>query len=453
MPRVVILGSGWGALSMLRKLHTDKMQVTVVSPRNYFLMTPLLASTTVGTVSQRSIVEPIRGFLARAGKHEASFIEAEAVAIDFKQNTIRCQDNSAVRGEVYEFDLPYDHLVIAVGCESATFGIPGVAENAIYMKEIDHSYKIRDRILDSLETACIPGQPEAEIERLLHFVVVGGGPSGVEFAAELHDFIGSDVVAHYPELLGRVKVTLIEATKHVLSSFSSKLIEEAEQALTSEKVNLMLNSAVKKVEDKVLVVQNTDGTRSNVPYGCLVWVAGNATRKLIKDASAAIGPEVQRDRRGLLVDEHLRVKGTHNVWALGDCAIAGFAPTAQVAYQEGVYLGRLLNALDLRAADSAKGKEGFKYVHKGAFAYVGDRKAIAQLPSAGDWSGQGTYFLWRTVYFSKLLSYKNRFLVLTDVRFFFASLCLVSMPLTCNMCATRIETAAVGQDLLFRAGH
>jgi NADH:ubiquinone reductase (non-electrogenic) len=427
-PHVVVLGAGWGALSMLRKLHLDEYRVTIISPKNYFLFTPLLPSTTVGTLHQRSIVEPIRQFCNRSGAEEAKFIEAECMGIDLKNNRVQCVDNSAVVGAVSEFHVPYDHLIVAVGCESATFGIPGVKEHALFMKEISHSYLIRDRILDSLETANIPGQPEDEIRRLLHFVVVGGGPSGVEFAAELHDFIADDVAANYPEHAGKVRVTLVEALSHVLTTFDDKLIGETEKAMEHLHIGLELNSAVQQVDSKSLRVKKKDGTVKEMPYGVLVWVAGNATRQLVKDTMLAIGPESQKDRRGLVVDKHLRVKGTANVWALGDCAISGWPPTAQVAFQQGSFLGRMFNDLaeDMHRAQPSQGvlpvhelhqridaHAEFNYLHKGMFAYIGEHKAVAQLPVGDAW-GYTTFFLWRGVYFSKLLSYKNRFMVGTD---------------------------------------
>ena len=376
-PRVVILGSGWGALSMLRKLHTDQFQVTVVSPKNYFLFTPLLASTTVGTLHQRSVVEPIRQFFSRSDAMEAKFIEAECTDIDFVNNKITCIDNSVVNGEVSKFNVDYDHLIIAVGCETATFGIPGVKEHALFMKEIKHSYQIRDRILDSLETANIPGQPQEEIDRLLHFVVVGGGPSGIEFSGELHDFLKRDIQKNYPEQSKYVKLTLIEALPHILTMFDANLINKVEETLKNKlNIELLLNAAVKKIGEKTITVQSKnkgqdEGKEWEIPYGVLVWVTGNTPLKLIKDCIEKL--QQKNEKRGLLVDDHFRVKGTNNVWAIGDCSISKYPPTAQVAYQEGSYLGRLFNSLseDFRSKDlsslhdSISIKQKFEYRHFG----------------------------------------------------------------------------------------
>jgi NADH:ubiquinone reductase (non-electrogenic) len=428
-PHVVILGAGWASLSMLRKLHCDKFKVTVISPRNYFLFTPLLPSTTTGTLSPRSIVEPIRQFCKRSRAEEANFIEAACLDIDSKNNVIYCEDNSAVKGSTSKFEMKYDYLVVAVGAEPATFGIPGVEENAIFMKDVHHTAKIRDRILDCLESACIPGQPESEIQRLLHFVVVGGGPSGVEFAAEMRDFIKHDMVKAFPEHKGKVKVTLIEALPRILTMFDKNLVDYTEKNFNKSHINVLTQSAVKNVAENQVTIQKADGTMEVIPYGALVWVTGNSTNKLISKLIANIGDSSQPNKRALLIDQYLRVNGAKNIFSLGDCSFMKLPATAQVASQQGRYLGTLFNELSEDFYKKHKGeindeeldkkiqeKKGFEYKHLGMFAYVGGHEAIAQLGGQDSYksSGVATFFLWRSVYFSKLLSSKNRFLVLTD---------------------------------------
>jgi len=170
------------------------------------------------------------------------------------------------QGAVSEVDIPYDYLVVAVGAETATFGIPGVAENSVYMKSVEDSAKIRNRIMDCFETAVIPGQPEDEIRRLLHFVVVGGGPSGVEYTAELHDFVERDVKQAFPAVADKVKITLVEALPHILNMFDARLIDYVEKRFdTTPGMNLMLKSQVTSVEPKNIKVKQ-DGEVKDVPY-------------------------------------------------------------------------------------------------------------------------------------------------------------------------------------------
>ena len=438
-PKVVILGSGWGAMSMLRKLQTDKFNVTVVSPRNFFLFTPLLASTTSGLLEVRSIMEPIRKFCFRNGRQETRFVEMAATSVDPVNQKVYCQDTSAIKGLTSQIAIDYDYLVVGVGAETATFGIPGVQENAIYMKSIQDSRRIRDSVMDCFETAMIPGQPQEEIDRLLHFVVAGGGPAGVEYTAELYDFITRDLTKSFPEVADRVKISLVEALPKILPMFDSKLIEYTEQKLNAtRRVEVWTKRAVTKVDPTTITIKNMDsGEFQSVPYGTLVWVTGNSPVSLTKDLLAKIGPAAQPVPRGLSVDEHLRVKGAKNIFAFGDCALAGrLPPTAQVASQEGRFLGRLLNSFadELHAETQAlrgvpvaerpasevlnknlNDSNKFIFHYLGTMAYIGDNEAIADFgPDSGKHAGFSTWLLWRSVYMSKLLSVRNRVFVASD---------------------------------------
>eukprot|EP00124_Ichthyophonus_hoferi_P003148 Ihof_evm7s257 gene=Ihof_evmTU7s257 len=391
-PHVVILGTGWGALSAIRKLGADKYNVTIVSPRNYFLFTPLLPCTTTGGIENRCIIEPIRDYCIRADAEKAKFYEAECIDIDPKTNTVMCVNNIEGVPAGKPFAIKYDHLIMSVGTEPATFGIPGVQEHALFMKEASDGRKLRQRIMDVLEKVNCPDMvDEAEIERLLHFVVVGGGPTGVECAAELHDFVAEEVTRFFPTLKDKVKITLVEALPNVLSMFSRSLVEYAETKFSRERVELLTKSLVVGVDDNDVSIKRLETQEViKVPYGTLLWASGIATRPVVSQLIAKIGAENgQTNRRALIVDNKLHVLGTDNIWAVGDCAYTGLAPTAQVAGQEGKYLGRLLRRnADLLYADKKEGNNknlqnilesqpDFEYNHMGIFAYVGDSSAIA----------------------------------------------------------------------------
>jgi NADH:ubiquinone reductase (non-electrogenic) len=184
---VAILGSGWAATSILRDLDTTNLNVVVISPRNYFLFTPLLPSCTVGTVELRSIMQPLK-YILRFKQRRVQFIEGECQKIDSENKTLHIDDSSPLKGTVSSNTVKYDYLVIACGSENATFGIKGVKEYACFLKEAWDARKIRTNLMDAIETANFPGQPAEEINRLLNLVVVGGGPTGVEYAAELSNF-------------------------------------------------------------------------------------------------------------------------------------------------------------------------------------------------------------------------------------------------------------------------
>ncbi|KAJ3312530.1 NADH:ubiquinone oxidoreductase [Blyttiomyces sp. JEL0837] len=221
---MVILGTGWGSTSLLKELDTENYNVIVISPRAYFLFTPLLPSCTVGTLELRSIMQPIR-FLTRFKKREVLYVEGQCTDIDPVGKFVTVEDSSEIVGDVSVQKIPYDYLVVGVGAENATFGIPGVREHACFLKEAWDARKIRTQLMDCLESAAFPGQTESEVQRLLHMVVVGGGPTGVEYAAELHDFLHEDLLRWYPQIAGKVKITLIEALPHVLPMFSKELID------------------------------------------------------------------------------------------------------------------------------------------------------------------------------------------------------------------------------------
>ncbi|KAK0661242.1 putative external mitochondrial NADH-ubiquinone oxidoreductase 1 precursor [Cercophora samala] len=449
---LVILGTGWGSVSLLKRLDTENYNVIVISPRNYFLFTPLLPSCTTGTIEHRSIMEPIRTIL-RSKKASVRFYEAEASSIDPDRKVVRIFDNSEVKGDMTETEVPYDMLVVGVGAENATFGIPGVREHSCFLKEIGDAQRIRKRIMDCVETAAFKDQSPEEIDRLMHMVVVGGGPTGVEFAGELQDFFEEDIKKLVPEISDRFRVTLIEALPNVLPSFSKQLIEYTESTFKEEKINIHTKTMVKKVTDKQVeaVATRPDGSKETIvfPYGLLVWATGNAVRPVVQDLMQRI-PAQKNSRRGLAVNEYLVVQGARDIWAVGDCAVAGYAPTAQVASQEGNFLARLFNnmartealegkiaelsgSLNLQPGNTAeisreieeyerqlrriKDVKPFHYSHQGSLAYIGSEKAVADVTwFNGNVAAAGglTYLFWRSAYISMCFSTRNRLLVIND---------------------------------------
>ncbi|KAK3953348.1 hypothetical protein QBC32DRAFT_210356 [Pseudoneurospora amorphoporcata] len=449
---LVVLGTGWGSVSLLKKLDAEHYNVIVISPRNYFLFTPLLPSCTTGLIEHRSIMEPIRTIL-RHKKASVKFYEAEASSVDPERKVVRVLDTSEIRGDVIETEIPYDMLVVGVGAENATFGIPGVREHTCFLKEIGDAQRIRKKIMDCVETAAFKGQSQEEIDRLLHMVVVGGGPTGVEFAGELQDFFEEDIKKLIPDIADRFRVTLIEALPNVLPSFSKQLIEYTESTFKEEKIDIMTKTMVKKVTDKTVEaeISKPDGTREKItlPYGLLVWATGNAVRPVVKDLMERI-PAQKGSRRGLAVNEYLVVQGTRDIWAVGDCAVAGYAPTAQVASQEGNFLAGLFNnmartevleqrvrelsgSLNLQPGNAAeiskeieeherqlrriKDIKPFHYSHQGSLAYIGSEKAVADVSwFNGNLASGGslTFLFWRSAYLSMCFSTRNRLLVIND---------------------------------------
>jgi len=437
------VGSGWGSVALLKKLDTENYNVIVVSPRNFFLFTPLLPSCTTGYIEHRSIMEPIRNIL-RHKKAAVKYYEAEATKVDYQNKKVHIKDDSDVKGDTMETEIEFDMLVVGVGAENATFGIPGVKEHSCFLKEVGDAQKIRKKIMDCVETALFKGQSEDEVKRLLHMVVVGGGPTGVEFAGELQDYFQEDLLKWMPQIKGSFRVTLVEALPNVLPMFSKQLVDYTESSFKEEHIDIRTKTMVKNVTDKTIEASVTlpDGTKQTeiIPYGLLVWATGNAVRPVVKDLMGQI-PAQKDERRGLKVNEYLVVKGTENIWAVGDCAIANYAPTAQVAAQEGAFLARLFNTMaktdaietDLQELSekqaTAKADDRnhildlinerqkqlrrtrqvgpFQYSHQGSLAYIGAEKAVADVSwFSGNFASGGTmtYIFWKSAYLSMCFS-------------------------------------------------
>lgn len=448
-PNIVILGSGWGAISFLKSIDTKRYNVSIVSPRSYFLFTPLLPSAPVGTVEEKSIIEPVVNFALKK-KGNVSYFEAEATEINPDRNTVTLNSISSVSHLTEELrqnvtdvnykqkdaELKYDYLITAVGAEPNTFNIPGVDKYANFMKEIPDSLKIRQHFLKNLEKANLLPKGDPERKRLLSIVVVGGGPTGVETAGELQDYVHQDLQKFLPQVAEEVQIHLVEALPTVLNMFEKKLSSYAQDVLESTSIKLYLKTSVSKVEEKYLIankkMDDDEIKEINIPYGTLIWATGNKTRPIINNLFKKL-PEQEKARRGLIVNEYLQVKGTNNVFAIGDCAFAGLPPTAQVAHQEADYLARTFDRIahlpEFEEQLKIKNKENdeifknnsfkpFKYNNQGALAYLGAEKAIANIVLWGKslYTGGGafTFFIWRILYLSMILSRRSRFKVLCD---------------------------------------
>jgi len=392
-PKLIILGTGFAALSLLRKVNTKLCDITLVSPRNHFLFTPLLPSTTVGTIEFRSIIEPIR-----TGRTRAEFYQATAVSIDTDTQKIVCE---SVAGK-NRFSLSYDYLVIAVGAVSNTFQIPGVEEHALFLKELGDARLIRKKIIQNLEQASIPGISEDERLRLLRFVIVGGGPTGVEFAAEMHDFMSDDLMKSYPSLVSDVRIIVLEATNKILNTFDEKLSEYAFRIFQRQHIEVRTESIVTRVDEREIILR--DGSR--IPFGLVVWSTGNTQTQFISSQQLPKNPTGR-----ILTNRYFQVTGFTNIFAIGDCATIeeeDLPSTAQVAMQSGKYLGRYFN----RIANEQQQKP-FIYKHFGMLAYIGSNRALADLPRIKG-KGFSTWLFWRSAYLTKLVSLKNKMLVLFD---------------------------------------
>ncbi|PHH92103.1 hypothetical protein CDD83_8954 [Cordyceps sp. RAO-2017] len=320
-PKLVILGGGWGGVALLKELNPEDYHVTIISPANYFLFTPMLPSATVGTLELRSLVEPIRRIIKRVNGH---FVRAKAEDIEFGDRLVEVSQLDPQGNEVH-FYVPYDKLVIAVGSVTNPHGVKGL-HNAFFLKDIDDARKIRNQVIQNLELACLPTTSDDERKRLLSFVVSGGGPTGVEFAAELYDLLNEDLTRMFPRLLrNEISVHLIQSRSHILNTYDETVSKYAEGRFLRDQVEVLTNSRVKEVRpDKIIFTQKqTDGSMltKELPIGFCLWSTGVSQTALCRKLADKLGG-FQTNRHALETDTHLRVNGTPlgDVYAIGDCS-------------------------------------------------------------------------------------------------------------------------------------
>lgn len=263
-------------------------------------------SVTVGTVEPRTVVESVRTLFPWV-----KFVEAECTGLDPKTKLLKLSNSSQTSSSRVVMDsaksrptfaLAYDKLVVAVGAENNTFGTPGVEKHAHFLKEISDARRIRSAVTDAFESAANPGQTDEERRRLLNFVVVGGGPTGVEFAAELADLVHEDLKYSFPQLKGMVTIRLVEAMETVLSMFDAKISEYTMEHFKTERIEVLNHTFVKEVKANEVMI-NKKGTKEifGIPASVVVWATGIKCRPIINSMKEAIGP-LQNNFRGLLTD-------------------------------------------------------------------------------------------------------------------------------------------------------
>lgn len=320
-PKLVILGGGWGGVALLKTLDPDAYHVTLVSPTNYFLFTPMLPSATVGTLELRSLIEPIRRIVARVKGH---FIRARAETIEYSEKLVEVSQTDSGGNDV-RFYLPYDKLIISVGSTTNPHGVKGL-DNCHFLKDIDDAQRIQSDILTNLEHACLPTTSDEERKRLLSFVVCGGGPTGVEFAAELFDLLNEDITRWFPKILrNEVSVHLIQSRGHILNTYDEAVSKYAEDRFSRDQVGILTNSRVQEVRPQSILFSQKDENGKTIikelPMGFCLWSTGVSQTEFCQKISAALG-SAQTNRHALETDTHLRLNGAPlgDVYAIGDCS-------------------------------------------------------------------------------------------------------------------------------------
>jgi NADH dehydrogenase len=392
-PHIVIVGAGFGGLSAAHALAGAEADVTVVDRRNYHLFQPLLYQVATAGLSPAQIASPIRAILRRAANVQV--LLGRVTGVDKERRTVTLEDRT----------LAYDTLVLATGSRHAYFGHDEWESVAPGLKKIDDATAIRRRILTAFESAEASDDPEAR-RRLLTFVVIGGGPTGVEMAgaiAELarvalrHDFRHIDPL--------EARIVLVEAGRRVLAAFPETLSDAAHRSLEKLGVEVRFGTPVTQCDaDGVTIGED------RLPAATIVWAAGVAA------SSAARWLGVEKDRVGrVIVGPDLTLPGHPEIFCIGDTAqvlgadgkpLPGLAP---VAKQQGAYVARVLRA---RLAGKPA-PNPFRYRDYGTLATIGRRAAVADF----GWlrvKGTLAWLLWCVVHISFLIGFRNRLVVMLD---------------------------------------
>jgi NADH:ubiquinone reductase (H+-translocating) len=398
--KILILGGGFGGIYAAMKLEKlmarqPALEVTLVTRDNYFLFTPMLPEVAAGDLELNTIVNPLRKLLKRVktfvGTIESLNLEGRRAAV-----------SHGLDGHSHE--LSYDQLILALGADTNFFNLPGVEDCCITLKTLGDAVTIRNQLITHLEEAnseCAAG----ERQPLLTFIVAGGGFAGVETLGGINDFM-REAIRFYPNLRPEyLRFILVTPDEVILPELNQKLGAYAQRKLAARGVEIITHTKVSAMSHGVVELTNGD----RIPASTLIWTAGTAPNPLV-----ARLPLPKRNGR-VAVDECLAVEGWPGVWAVGDCASVSdlrggfYPPTAQHALREGAIVAHNVEA----TLYGRPKKKPFRYASLGQLAAIGRRTGVANILGV-NFSGFIAWWLWRTVYLSKLPRLEKKVRVAMD---------------------------------------
>ncbi|HLT88371.1 MAG TPA: NAD(P)/FAD-dependent oxidoreductase [Sphingobacterium sp.] len=399
-PRVIIIGGGFGGVEVARCLKDKEVEVLLIDRNNFHTFQPLMYQVATGTLAADAISFPIRKMFK--SQQNFRFRMADVTEIDHTQKIVKTSVG----------DYDYDHLVIATGATSNFFGNKQVEKYALPMKSIHEALNIRSYVLQNLEEAVLRKNYH-DRERFLNFVVVGGGPTGVELSGAIAEIQLHMLKKDYPELSrNEMKVYLVEGTGKILAALSEKSSQDAERYLRALGVNILLNTQVTGYDGNTITFSNGE----SIPTKTVIWGAG-----VMGQFPAGIHPEIIQRGNRIQTDGQCRVNGMENVYAIGDVAamitedtprgLPGVAPAAQ---QQGAYVAKhiLKNMNNQQAVD-------FKYFDKGSMATIGRNKAVVDM---GRFHMKGflAWLTWMFVHLVSIFGFRNKLVTFVNwsIKFF-----------------------------------
>jgi NADH dehydrogenase len=422
--RVVVIGGGFGGLAVARELaDTEGVEVTVIDKRNFHLFQPLLYQVATGALSPGDVASPLREVLRRSA--HTRVLLGDAVDIDVERRSVLIRDTaaSAARsGEApNEQHVPYDTLVVAAGLVNNYFGRNEWERWAPGLKSVEDATEVRSRLLLAFEEAEHEND-EAVTRALLTFVIVGGGPTGVEMAGAITEIAADTLPVEFRRIQKeKARVVLVDAGPRVLAAFHESLSAAAERDLRAMGVEVRTQTMVREVDSNGVVVESAakaangaeGATRERIDARLIVWAAGVRGTDLAARLAEKAGATLTRQGT-IAVEEDLSLKAHPEILVIGDAAFfehGGAKPlpgVAQVAIQQGRYAGRLVVA-----RLGGQTLPAFRYADRGSMATIGKAKAVADL----GWmrlTGFLAWVAWLFVHLLFLVGYENRILVLTQ---------------------------------------
>lgn len=302
-----------------------------------------------------------------------------------------------------QFDVVYDRLILAPGCITNTFHTPGADENAFFVRNVSDAKKVQYRLKQLLELASLPGVSEEKQRELLHVVVVGGGPTGVEISAEMSDLLNEDMTKLYPDLKGKMSISIHDAAPTILGDFEDALRQHSIQSFSKRGVTVFTDSKIKKVGADSITTE----AEGRVGCGMVLWTAGNKQCSLVDQMEVCKTDRLPR----IMTDQYLHVLDKNkeplaDVYALGDAADIKkyFLPTtAEVAVQKAEYLASILNK-------GTDGQKLFEYSQKPLVAYIGGHDGVVH--GRPDWSGPRAWAAWRSKNLLWTRSWRRKFMIM-----------------------------------------
>ncbi len=391
-PRVVVIGGGFAGLAIMEKLKGKPVQVVLIDKNNFYQFQPLFYQVATSGLEPDSIVFPFRKQIGRS--KNIIFRLAEVIEIKTEENIVVTNKGT----------ISYDYLILATGSTTNFFGMKNVEQNSLGMKDIRDSLNIRHMMLQNLEQAAITCD-DKERDALTNFVIVGGGPAGVEMAGALAEFCKYILPKDYPEYPASImKIYLLEAVDKLLVAMSENASTKTLSYLKALHVHVLLNESVVDYDGEI--VKTKSGRE--IYARNLIWTAG------VK-GQLPRGIDNQSITRGnrLITNEYLLVEGYKNVFAIGDLAAQissdtprGHPQVAQVAIQQGRFLAKTI----MEVIEQKPLTTHFVYKDKGSLATVGKRRAVADLGKL-KFSGYTAWLLWSLVHLMSISGFRNKLLV------------------------------------------